>query len=243
MSGKVFALGAALTLFASASLFAGPIDPQSPEPYPDIGADGLFLQAAGPICFTSGDTYCLNDLQITANGPVADSNPGGNELDQFSGQLSGDLYDTTTSTDQGDWLIPYEGSGMTGLELVGQGFDGDGVNIPSEFASFDFEGQVGTWTGFEIEQTSPDATGSTSISGPTNGQYSIDSFFDVFTDISLDGGRTFITPNNSSLPTEFDLVASPEPGTFLLLLPGVLLVACYRSRYKRVCARAISRQS
>lgn len=242
MSRKALALSAAFAMFGAITLVAGPIDPQGPD-YPDIGTDNLALQATAPICFDDGDTYCLNNLLITATGAVADSTSGANEIDTFPSQLSGDLFDMTTNTDLGDWLVPYDGSGGTVLDVRGRADEING-QYADDFDSFDFAGNLPVLGSFEIEQDgAPDTNGQTTFSGPNaDVLYNITSFFDVFTEISLDGGNTFITPNNDSVPTEFDVVA-PEPGTFLLLLPAAMLLAYYRSRYKRACAPAISRQS
>lgn len=242
MSRTGVGLGAAFMLFAAASLVAGPIDPQGPD-FPDIGADNLALQAAGPICFSDGDNYCLHNLEITGTG-TNDQYAGNDETDIVSGaQLSGDLVDMSTNTDYGDWLIPYDGAG-SGLSLELPDRSSVDGTFQDDFASFDFSGDLPQIGSFEIQEVGSDNNGSTIFSGPNDGLYNITSFFDVFTDISLDGGNSFINPTNTPANgTEFDLVTTPEPGTFLLLLPGVMLLAYYRSRYKRACASAISRQS
>jgi hypothetical protein len=53
--------------------------------------------------------------------------------------------------------------------------------------------------------------GSTSITDIGGGMYHIDSFFDVFTELSLDGGQTW-TPSDGSAHVEL----CPEPATVLL---------------------------
>ena len=68
------------------------------------------------------------------------------------------------------------------------------------------------------------STGKTSISGPSGGLYHIDSFFDVFTELSLDGGMTWI-PNSARNHFRADGTGStrvflggvPEPTSFVLL--------------------------
>ena len=231
MSPKLPALGAALAMFAAASLYAGPVDPLGPD-FLDIGDDGLALQAAGPICFTHGDTYCLENVELTATGPD-NFQDSGSETDTFNSQLSGDLVDMTTTADEGAWLIPYAGSGTT-LDVVGRA-SGQNGTFPDQFDSFDFSGSLApTFPSFEIKQAASDSAGQTTYAGPNgDGLFQITSFFDIFTEISLDGGNNFISPNSGSTPTEFDLVASPEPGTFLLIVPALALLAFYRSRYKR----------
>ena len=59
--------------------------------------------------------------------------------------------------------------------------------------------------------------GQTDITGPSGGYYFIDSFFDVFTELSLDGGISWLPSTSSS-----DLTLVPEPATMLLLAAGAI---------------------
>jgi len=63
------------------------------------------------------------------------------------------------------------------------------------------------------------STGETTITDIGSGMYRIDSFFDVFTELSIDGGQTWI-PGDSSM--RLDL--TPEPATILILGLGGLLL-------------------
>jgi hypothetical protein len=57
--------------------------------------------------------------------------------------------------------------------------------------------------------------GSHRITPQGDGTYVIDSFFDVFTEISLDGGATFHPAN---APIHLDITGIPEPGSIVLAL-------------------------
>ena len=75
--------------------------------------------------------------------------------------------------------------------------------------------------GLMIRQSSSTAsTGQTTISDIGGGQFQISSFFDVFTELSLDSGQTW-TPSQQG--TILTLAPVPEPSTMiagaLLLLP------------------------
>ena len=65
--------------------------------------------------------------------------------------------------------------------------------------------------------------GRTSIDDIGGGMFRIDSFFDVFTELSIDDGASW-TPSDGS--TRMTLV--PEPGTTLLLLSGMLVMLVQR---------------
>ena len=67
------------------------------------------------------------------------------------------------------------------------------------------------------------STGQTRITDLPGGGYRINSFFDVFTEISLDGGQSW-TPSDG--PAHMSSV--PEPGTLLLVGAGTLALALRR---------------
>jgi hypothetical protein len=61
-------------------------------------------------------------------------------------------------------------------------------------------------------------TGLTSITNIGGGMFHIDSFFDVFTELSVDGGQNWIPSNGV---TRMTLV--PEPGASGVILVGIAL--------------------
>ncbi len=69
--------------------------------------------------------------------------------------------------------------------------------------------------------------GQTTITSIGGGQFRIDSFFDVFTELSIDGGQTWI-PSNGSTRVELGI---PEPGTRLLLGLGFALIFVRRKKF------------
>ena len=76
------------------------------------------------------------------------------------------------------------------------------------------------------ESPSRPSLGQTRITDIGGGQYHVDSFFDIFTDLSLDGGQTW-TPSDGSM----HLQGTPEPSTFVLAAMG--LVACTAMAIRR----------
>jgi hypothetical protein len=73
------------------------------------------------------------------------------------------------------------------------------------------------------------STGQTSIQALPGGNFRIDSFFDVFTELSIDGGATWM-PDNTG-PVRVELV--PEPGTMTLLGLGAAVLAGLGWRRRR----------
>jgi hypothetical protein len=71
------------------------------------------------------------------------------------------------------------------------------------------------------------STGQTTISDAGGGLYHIDSFFDVFTELSLDGGQTW-TPSDSAMHVVGN--NTPEPSSVMLALLGALSLSGFGLR-------------
>ena len=83
------------------------------------------------------------------------------------------------------------------------------------------------WTWWHVmirESPSRPSLGKTSITDIGGGLYHIDSFFDVFTDLSLDGGMTWI-PKAGNRGTHVVLGGVPEPASIMLMALGLLGIA------------------
>ncbi len=103
---------------------------------------------------------------------------------------------------------------------------------PGGLGTFDTEMLSMTLTGGGVmirESPTLPSLGKTSISDIGGGMYHIDSFFDIFTELSLDGGQSWI-PNSAGNP--FGLAGStrvvlgiPEPASVALLALGALGLA------------------
>ena len=72
------------------------------------------------------------------------------------------------------------------------------------------------------------STGQTTTTNIGGGQFQIDSFFDVFTELTLDGGATWMPSTSGS--GHIALQGVPEPANVSLLVLGLLSVAGRRCR-------------
>jgi hypothetical protein len=82
--------------------------------------------------------------------------------------------------------------------------------------------------------------GTTTVTSQPGGAFHIDSFFDVFTELSIDGGQTWI-PGDNSLRVSGSGDVAPEPSALALIVIGGSLLgwrACTRT--DRKAARANS---
>lgn len=97
--------------------------------------------------------------------------------------------------------------------------------------SFGGGGGGGGAGGFLLrESPTKRSTGQTTIRALPGGGYDVDSFFDVFTELSLDGGQTW-APSDASM--HLVLTEVPEPSTALLTGLGMLGLGVYRRRQTR----------
>lgn len=200
-SAGTMLLGTALTI---APAFAGPVQ-FSVDP----------LVATSPICFSipGHGTGCLAGAVITATVNSYSSVVGGTQLDVTLGL-------TGTGTGYFATVPNYSASG-TGTSFIANFAPGDTGAFDAELRSMNLTGSAGTLI---RESPTLQSLGTVQISGTS--PYEISSFFDIFTELSLNGGNTWI-PATSSTGVE----GVPEPGTATLLAAaGLLLVAARKGR-------------
>jgi hypothetical protein len=147
-------------------------------------------------------------------------------IESFQTRLIGDV------SVNGSTPMPFTLMGPAMILISGpNGYNvGDTGTFNTQMTSLNLSGSVG---GHSVDiQIDPNTatTGSTTISDIGGGMFHINSFFDVFTDISLDHGP-FIPSSGAS---HVSVQPGPEPSTFVLAGLGALgLLACARRRGTR----------
>lgn len=178
--------------------------------------EGVYQNEPGSHIYYSGGAFDIYNIDIGADAASnSRSFSGGHEYDQFP--VAATI----------EWNSPL-GNGTFGM--LGQAvvvlFDKEGFDtgtFQTELLQMDL---VGSFNGNPVmirESPTQASTGETTITDIGGGLYRIDSFFDVFTELSLDGGASWIPSDGG--PTRMDLVI-PLPGALamgLVLLPLVAL--------------------
>ena len=168
-------------------------------------------------------TLILSQLQ---HQPFAGGSrhPGGNgtpgtpadELENFPSGVTGVVEVKVNGVSQG--TSPMNGSGPVDTLVLGKTGNTTGT-FQTEMLSMNLSGSSNFGPFMIRESPTKQSTGQTTITDIGGGLYKIDSFFDVFTELSTDGGANWM-PQNEPLGTHVVLV--PEPASVSLLAAGLV---------------------
>ena len=158
-------------------------------------------------------------LEDPSHKPILDrvtrTTDGDDELESF--------YSKFTATEIGQDFGPITLTGPVVVRTTNRALSTTGT-FATEIISMSLSGG-----GVMIRQDPLRAsTGQTDINDLGGGLYHIDSFFDVFTELSMDGGANWVA---SDYATRLTLI--PEPGTLVLLGMGAVALLGYLWRRKR----------
>jgi hypothetical protein len=177
-----------------------------PEPEPrdcdkivsGYGAQGVHAIFPGPIDFNNPIHSCFKNV-LRSTDPVT-----GDETEDFDSTVTGFF-------DDGSGPQPVTVSGPVSV-VVGRKGGATTGSWDTEIVAMSLSGDVGG-VSIEIrESPSRESPGETRVDDLGGGQYEIDSFFDVFTEVSVSGGPWMPQSNEA---TRMDL---PEPDQLVLLL-------------------------
>jgi hypothetical protein len=215
-------------MIAALTSFAGIVSTSSSLP----PSNGVYV-ANVDACYVilSRSTQVTACLQNGSDGdflnPQSDFNASpGNQLSTFNSTLTAGI-----SID-GAPFGPFQFTGPAKVEIFNRTSQSDLGTFNTEMLQFDMSGDI-TGLGTLLIRESPTlaSTGQTSVTSiaATHPLFHIESFFDIFTEISIDGGQTWIPQSNG--PTRVELqTAAPEPGTWFLLGTSLAGLAAYRLR-------------
>jgi hypothetical protein len=183
--------------------------PIVPEGY--INAEDVFATYSGPAL-----EVVLSMVEIQPFAAIPPSYLPDGERHHFESILTGQI------SINGGPALPLVMNGPTDTIAYGRGPG------PGQLGTFDTEMLAMSLTGGPAvlirESPTKASTGKLTVTDIGGGLYHIDSFFDVFTELSLDGGQTWI-PQAGTEGTRINLGGVPEPASVILLLVGLLGIA------------------
>lgn len=153
--------------------------------------------------------------------------PGGSQIETFHSTL-----DALVSIVGGPQNVPIHLEGPT-TTRVDYGGGGPFGTFSTEMLSLSLTGTSPLGPIMIRESPTLQSTGLTQVQTAPGGLFHIDSFFDVFTDLSLDGGATWIPNSEGSGSTHVSLQPVPEPGTLLWGAAMGLVAGFRRVRARR----------
>ena len=235
-------------VFVELSVNGGPFQPQTNGasrmdlqrviPTVDFGSASLPPDSNPVDCDSIVSMYAGIDLHALFPNGIEFSNPRHKCFQNVSISIdlfSGGEIETFDSTLEGTFD---DGSGPQDVTLTGPvriltknagSMSPDGT-YQTEMIQMDLSGDVGG-VSIEIrESPSKPSPGQVRILDIGGGNYQIDSFFDVFVELSINGGPFQPQTNEAS---RMELIPVPEPSRFLMLLTGAPLLHWLASRKQR----------
>jgi hypothetical protein len=156
----------------------------------------------------------LSNFSLTF--PPPPPGPGTSVIHSFSEQVDG-MFSVNGGATYESFVLPGNET-----DRITSGVDvGNVRNFDTEMLQLDITGPSSVGTIMIRESPTKASTGHTSITYNGNGTCMISSFFDVFTELSIDGGQTWIPDMNA--PAHLTLV--PEPSSVVLLAVALLALA------------------
>ncbi len=174
-------------------------------PYPD-GYVRLAEYMVTPMSYDIGSSWCVfTDLDLTTGDDVVKSSIGPDEHNVVSVSLTGEY-------DCGMGVSPLLLNGV--MEVIARDKVGNTTGtFDTEIVSMSLTGLAGSNPIVLRESPTASSQGTMYIADSGGGWYFIDSFFDVFTELSVDGGNNWIAQNSASS----QIYLWPEPGTMTLI--------------------------
>jgi len=221
--GKLLGIAAAISTMgmigsASAQFLPGGGTDQNGNALPPAGVyltpDDVHAQYSGP-----GLAIVLTAIQHQPFANQATKHPGpgpADETEDFPSSMNGQI------SVNGSPPQPTSSSGPCTIETFGKNSSSTGT-FNTEMVALSLNGTSPFGPFMIRESPTLQSLGQVKITDIGGGQFHIDSFFDVFTELSLDGGASWIPSTGAA---HVNLTPLPEPGSMCLIgLAGAGMLA------------------
>jgi hypothetical protein len=172
----------------------------------------------GGACF-SGASVCVAGGSFTLTALTSSSASGGTE--DFTTNAVATIYLTPAATVTLTGSIEQEVLGRTGLAESG--------TWTVDLLSLSLSGSLG---GYPLTMTlnPSDPSSGTTLIAPDGGDFIVNSFFDVFAELTYDGPNGVLTATPSGIATATN---APEPATLALLAGSLLAMSAVRRLHRQ----------
>lgn len=192
----------------------------------------IYNEGAGLIQFPG--SIEVKDLDLTPTAPIVMLPPPGSPAQDFPAMSFFDVF-AEISLDGGVTFTPMTGTAEIDEHITLPSSSTPGETFDTQITALDLDATLPGHTvmmGLDPANL-PSDTGMTTVTNMGGGQFRIDSFFDIFTDISIDGGPIMPQQNTGSGPggsTPITLASTPDSGSTALLLgvPVALVILARR---------------
>jgi hypothetical protein len=192
----------------------------TPSLPPTTGAYGLHAT----VCLLGG---CIVESDVGNLTPTSSVFTGGNQMITATGVLNAQVFDNVGGT-PGAFIGNLTLTGDLAITYVGRTSNTQIGSFTSLLTAFDFSGSFNSHTIQSQLVTGQGGNSGITTITPRGQDFVVDSFFDVFPAISLDGGPFVPGPER-----HVELEAAPEPGAAGLALLGVIGLAALSWRKRR----------
>lgn len=222
MNKICFSLAAALLVLSSGQVWAQGVD----QPTPELPPAGVYLSPDDVHAMYSGPDLEIVLMAIQHQpfaGAARQPGPGpADETESFESSLHGQGSCTGLACGSIPAAFPVEMNGPV-QTVVYNRLSGVTGTFDTEIVSMSLSGLGGVMI---RESPTLQSTGQSTITDNGNGTFHVDSFFDVFTEISLDGGSSWIPSSGST----HVVLGIPEPASIVLMGLALLGLVGWKRR-------------
>jgi hypothetical protein len=196
-----------------------PIAPEVPKPTPNLPPlDGSYVSPAQWHALYANGIIITNASHDRFTQTQPPPPPGGSQTEGFGSRVSGQI-----SMNGGASFTPFQAPASVGVQVSSRADEDTGSTrfFDTEMLSLSLSG--GTLPGGVMVRESPSkaSLGRTSVRTTATG-YQVSSFFDIFTEVSLDGGATW-SPSVTA-PGTMGLASNGPPPPLILTCPADMTV-------------------
>jgi hypothetical protein len=179
---------------------------------------------------------CLENIQLSIVDVISNMIIGGNDVTVSNVDQTANLF-VNNSGSPGAFISPISMTGQADITFFNRGTLSDPGTFDALLTSLDvsgsFTGLTGTHTVMAMLNPLLPSTGVTTVQQLSSNTWQVSSFFDVFAELSIDGGPFVPGPERTAS-------LAPEPAYYAPIGAALAIIFVRRARAKRLTDRALA---